>query len=99
MIWVGIVDPDTPTASLSGPGRPFLEAGRRVFIAKPIIGRPSDVTALRDLEARTAAPVMAGSTRLRVRARLRGRWRPRGRRRLGRGAGGRPKQPVGVSSV
>jgi predicted dehydrogenase len=41
--------------------RPFLEAGKRVFIDKPIVGRMADVTTLLALEARTGTPVMAGS--------------------------------------
>jgi predicted dehydrogenase len=41
--------------------RPFLEAGKRVFIDKPIVGRARDVDALQDLERRTGVPVMAGS--------------------------------------
>jgi predicted dehydrogenase len=41
--------------------RPFLEAGKRVFIDKPIVGRMRDVDELVRLSDRTGVPVMAGS--------------------------------------
>jgi hypothetical protein len=42
--------------------RAFLEAGKPVFIDKPIVGRIADVTGLIELSARTAVPVMGGSS-------------------------------------
>lgn len=42
--------------------RPFLEAGKPVFIDKPIVGRLSDLKALLALADRTGAPLMGGST-------------------------------------
>lgn len=42
--------------------RPFLEAGKPVFIDKPIVGRLRDAEALLALAGRTGAPVMGGST-------------------------------------
>ena len=42
--------------------RPFLEAGKRVFIDKPIVGRLPDVRALIAFSERTGGPVMAGSS-------------------------------------
>ncbi|MBX7213828.1 MAG: Gfo/Idh/MocA family oxidoreductase [Thermoflexales bacterium] len=42
--------------------RPFLEAGKPVFIDKPIAGRLADLEALQALAARTGTPVAGGST-------------------------------------
>ena len=43
--------------------RPFLEAGKRVFIDKPVVGSMRDVVvALRELSERTGVPVMGGSS-------------------------------------
>ena len=42
--------------------RPFLEAGKRVFIDKPLVGRMADVNALIALSERTGVPVMGGSS-------------------------------------
>ena len=42
--------------------RPFLEAGKPVFIDKPIVGRMADVAALIELSERTGVPVMGGSS-------------------------------------
>lgn len=42
--------------------RPFLEAGKPVFIDKPIAGRLGDLEALADLAAKTGTPLAGGST-------------------------------------
>ena len=42
--------------------RAFLEAGKRVFIDKPVVGSMRDVVALRELSERTGVPVMGGSS-------------------------------------
>ncbi len=42
--------------------RPFLEAGKRVFFDKPIVGRLADVDALIELSRRTGVAVMGGSS-------------------------------------
>lgn len=42
--------------------RPFLEAGKPVFIDKPMVGSLRDMDALIALAARTRVPIMGGST-------------------------------------
>lgn len=42
--------------------RPFLEAGKPVYVDKPIVGRWRDAVALLDLAARTGTPIMGGSS-------------------------------------
>lgn len=44
-----------------GHARPFLEAGKPVFIDKPMVGRRRDAEALLALAERTGTPVMGGS--------------------------------------
>src|SRR5437867_1141157 len=41
--------------------RPFLEAGKPVFIDKPVVGSVADAETPLALEARTGTPVMGGS--------------------------------------
>jgi predicted dehydrogenase len=42
--------------------RPFIEAGKAVFIDKPVAGRLRDLHTLRDLSAQHSAPLMGGSS-------------------------------------